>query len=426
MGAGTERGETRYALHEAMREVVARLRQSDRPAVYAGVEIARFGLREKLITLVEKLDLPIATSIEGKAVFPEAHPNFVGIYMGRVGSALAREIVEGSDCLLMLGAFLTDVNTGLFTAQVDRSRVIGATAEETVVGYHRYPDVTLVDLIGRLLESTELPRTFAQPEFPAAARPSAPAHRPGSPDPSLPLSDTSVHDRGEEPLQGDSEAPSRSWAGRRAQGTEKGGQGTPSGLSPDSLADTTGPIRVVGIIEELNAFIARGQYVVVADVGDCLYACTELRTEHFLGPAYYNSVGFGVPAAVGAQLAVPTRRAIALVGDGGFQMTGMELTTARKLGINPIVILWNNTGYATLRAIAGRKPYFDLPAWDYVAIASALGCRGTRVTTREEFREALRAAESSVEVYLIDVEIDSDDLSPTWRQIAAEIRAATT
>jgi hypothetical protein len=73
-----------------------------------------------------------------------------------------------------------------------------------------------------------------------------------------------------------------------------------------------------------------------------MYACVDLRTDIFLGPGYYNSMGFAVPAALAAELAWPKRRAVALVGDGGFQMTGMDLGTATTYGLDPIVILFNN------------------------------------------------------------------------------------
>ncbi|RMF91001.1 MAG: thiamine pyrophosphate-binding protein, partial [Nitrospinota bacterium] len=296
--------------------------------------------------------------VEGKAVFPEDHPNFIGIYMGRVGSEVARQMVESSDCLLILGAFLTDVNTGLFTAKVDRSTVISASAEELSISYHRYPEVTLPDLIDHLLQTKEVRRwELARPELPS----------PSPPPPSF------------------------------------------------------GQLRTIDIVEELNAFLVPGRYIVVSDVGDCLYAGLDLKTDHFLGPGYYNSMGFGVPAAVAAQLAVPERRVIALVGDGGFQMTGMEMATAQKLGLNPIIIVWNNAHYATLRAIAGKKRYFRLYPWDYAAIARTLGGKGMRVESREEFRKALRRAEKQNVCTLIEAVIAPDDISPTWQRIAQEI-----
>lgn len=350
----------RGALEEAMAEVVGRLRASRRPMIYAGVEVQRFALRDKLIALVERLNLPIATSLEGKTVFPENHPNFVGIYMGRIGSEAARRAVEGSDCLLMLGAFLTDVNTGFFTAEIDRARLISATSDEVTISHHRYPDVTLPDLIEHLLATPGLRRW--------------PLRRPRRPS-----------DR------------SRRSAGGRL---------------------TTGDV-----VEELNRFVRPKEDLVVADVGDCLYACAMLRTEHFLAPGYYNSMGFGVPAATAAQLAVPGRRPIALVGDGGFRMTGTELATARRYGLNPIVILFDNGSYATLRAIAGEKPYFALGDWDYVRFAEALGGRAARAETRDELRRALAEARRSRQFFLVDAVLDPTDLSPTWQRLADLVRS---
>jgi indolepyruvate/phenylpyruvate decarboxylase len=347
------------ALREAFREVVRRLNSSRRPVVYAGVEIARFGLIDKTRRLVEKLNVPVVTSIEGKAVFPEDHANFSGIYMGRAGSESAREAVESSDCLLMLGAFLTDVSTGVFSARIDRSTLISASSDEVIIGHHRYSGVTLTELLNHLLSNRGL---------------------------------------------------------RRRKFVTPSGRGGPTG-------PVEGRLTTHGIVEELNSILVHGRHVVVSDVGDCLYAGIELRTDAFLGPGYYNSMGFGVPAAVAAQLALPKRRAIALVGDGGFRMTGMEVTTAKKLGLNPIIIVWDNSAYATLQAIGGKRDYFELNRWDFVAIAEALGGRGVRATTKKSFKAALRAAERSAEFFIIDAVIASTDISPTWRNISREVAA---
>ncbi|NIR00664.1 MAG: alpha-keto acid decarboxylase family protein, partial [Gemmatimonadales bacterium] len=68
-------------------------------------------------------------------------------------------------------------------------------------------------------------------------------------------------------------------------------------------------------------------------------------------PAYYTSMGFGVPASVGVQMASPSLRPLVLVGDGAFQMTGLELSTSLRLGLNPIVVVLDNHGYSTERQI---------------------------------------------------------------------------
>jgi indolepyruvate decarboxylase len=347
------------ALREVMGEVVARLNRSRRPVIYAGVEIERFGLIRKLVRLAERLNLPVVTSMDGKTVFPEIHRNFVGIYMGKVGSAQARKVVEQSDCVLMLGALQTDVSTGLFTARVDQASLISASSEEVSVSFHRYPDVNLVDLVQFLLASRAVKRRALRIPQRRSARSPAPEAR----------------------------------------------------------------LTSRAIVEELNAFLTPGRFTVVSDVGDCMYACVDLRTDTFLGPGYYNSMGFAVPAAIAAELAWPGRRAVALVGDGGFQMTGMELGTARAHGLKPIVILFNNGGFATMQAIAGKKPYFRVAPWDYVGIAESVGCRGMRVQSRAAFRAALAEALKSRSAFLIEAMLSPTDVSLAWARIADEVRS---
>ena len=95
------------------------------------------------------------------------------------------------------------------------------------------------------------------------------------------------------------------------------------------------------------------------------------RTE-FLGPAYYASMGFAVPAAMGAQLANPTLRPLVIVGDGAFQMTGMEVSTAARHNLNPIIVVLNNSGFGTERHIHDG-PYNDILPWEYAKIPELLG-----------------------------------------------------
>lgn len=352
------------ALRETMDEVVTRLNNSERLVVYAGVEIQRFGLRSKLLRLVKRLGVPVITSIEGKAVFPEDDPHFIGIYMGQAGSRQAMHTVEQSDCILMLGAQLTDVNTGIYTARIDRSKVVFASAESVTVGYHTYSDVTLEDLIDHLLESRAIRRRVL-------------AHE-----------------------------------------TTRERQSHSSPRSPSGKLDST------SIIEELNNILNPAEWIITSDVGDCLYAAVDLRVENFLGPGYYNSMGFGIPAAIAAQLAAPNMKVLGLVGDGAFEMTGLELSTANSLGVRPIIILFRNSRYGTLQAIDGKRPYFELQTWDFVKIAKALGGDGVRVKSIREFREAMKVAESSNKSFLIEA-IVGPGMSSTWRRIAEQVRVAS-
>src|SRR5262249_56219295 len=119
--------------------------------------------------------------------------------------------------------------------------------------------------------------------------------------------------------------------------------------APPGFRKTGVQTRIGRLIGRLNECLTPDM-VVVCDVGDCLFAAVELRVHErteFLASAYYTTMGFGVPAALGAAVARPDRRPLVLVGDGAFQMTGTELSTLAKMGSNPILVVFNNAGYST-------------------------------------------------------------------------------
>ncbi len=345
------------AMEEAVNEIIDRLKGAKRPILLVGVEIRRFSLKEKVVALAEALNLPVVTSILGKACFPESHPNFIGNYFGQFGNPKVKEYVESADCVISLGAVLTEMETGGYTAKLPAATLIQATAKELTIGYHTYHGIDLKSIIEQLLDSTTS-------KIKPAVRFTVPT------------------------------------------------------IEPEQLHPTTGdnPLTVAGIIEDLNSLLSE-KFSVISDVGDCLYAGMSLKTDIFIAPGYYSSMGFGVPAGIGAQIANPKRRAIILVGDGGFQMTGMEISTACKLGLKPIVIVFNNASYAMLRFIDQKRDYYDLQRWDYTAIAKAVGGSGAQATTRNEFQKALKEADKSDQLFLIDAVLSEDDISPTLKRL---------
>ena len=131
---------------------------------------------------------------------------------------------------------------------------------------------------------------------------------------------------------------------------------------------------------------------VIADIGDSLFGAADLemhRHTEFLSPAYYTSMGFGVPAAVGASMANPEARILVIVGDGAFQMTGMELSTIARHGLNPIVVVLNNHGYTTERFLL-EGPFNDIQDWAYHKIPEVVGAGlGLEVRTVGELDSAL-------------------------------------
>ncbi len=165
--------------------------------------------------------------------------------------------------------------------------------------------------------------------------------------------------------------------------------------------------------------------VVIADIGDSLFGAADMtmtRRTEFISPAYYTSMGFGVPAAVGAQVANRDSRPLVIVGDGAFQMTGMELSTIVRQKLNPIVIVMNNKGYTTERFLL-EGAFNDIHNWAYHKIPDVLGTGlGLEVRTEDELDKALKAAvANSGSFSLLNVHLDPLDRSPALDRLAKRL-----
>src|SRR6185295_3074495 len=168
------------AADEAADEAAALLAKAERPVIIAGVEIHRFALQDKVIGLAEKLGIRMAATLLGKSVVPEKHPLYIGLYEGAMGRAEVTQFVEESDCVLLLGTFMTDLNLGIFTAQLDPARCIYITSEQLRIRHHHYHQVPL-DTFLEKLASRELsviqrpiPAELNPPKEPYELKPDAP------------------------------------------------------------------------------------------------------------------------------------------------------------------------------------------------------------------------------------------------------------
>jgi TPP-dependent 2-oxoacid decarboxylase len=164
---------------------------------------------------------------------------------------------------------------------------------------------------------------------------------------------------------------------------------------------------------------------VIADIGDSLFGATDLemhRHTEFLSPAYYTSMGFGVPAALGASMANPTPRVLVVVGDGAFQMTGMELSTMAKHHLNPIIVILNNHGYTTERFLLDG-PFNEIHNWAYHRIPDVLGAgMGLEITTIGQLDAALKKAFAFTDGFsLLNVHLDPYDRSPALERLASKL-----
>ena len=349
------------ALRFALDEAAERIASAARPVIVAGVELHRFRLQDALSEFARATGIPVASTLGGKSVFPESDPSYLGVYEGAMGGDAVRAYVEDSDCVILLGPLMTDINLGVYTARIDRSASVYAGEDRVSVGFHSYDGVGMEDFLRGLAQRPWTRRAlppFAHPERPA---PFAPSDR---------------------------------------------------------------PITVATLFAQINGFL-EDDMVVIADPGDAMFGAGDLYIHdgaHFLAPAYYCSLGFAVPAAVGVAAAAPNLRPLVLVGDGAFQMTGMELSTIARYGMNPIVIVLDNDGYGTERPMLDGV-FNDVHRWSFARIPEVLGAGlGLKVATEREMSAALQQAKANAQSYsLIQVTLDRDDRSPALTRVTARL-----
>jgi len=351
------------ALTEAANEAATLISASKKPVIIAGVEIHRFGLQDRLVSLAEQSQIPMAATLLGKSVVRETHPLYVGIYEGAMGRREVTEFIEDSDCVILLGTFMTDINLGIYTANLDPSRCIYATSEQLRIRRHKYDGVLLGDFLRELAVRRPQPSKRAIPPRPATEREAY-------------------------------------------------------------MIRPTSQITITRLMARINDSLGQ-DIIVISDIGDALFAASDLvihqRTE-FLSPAYYTSMGFAVPATLGASVARPGLRVLAIVGDGAFQMTGMELSTIVRHHFDPIVIVLDNKGYGTERFLHPGD-FNDIQPWNYSKIPEVLGGgTGYEVRTEGEFDQALtKALADKSGMSLIQVHLAEDDVSNALARLAENL-----
>ena len=357
------------ATTEAIQEAVGKINAAKQPVIIAGVEIHRFGLQDQLVAFAEEAGIPIAATILGKSVISERHPLYIGLYEGEMGNPEVTEFVEQSDLILMLGTFLTDINLGIFSANLDPFKCVYATSEELRISHHHYHDVPLPDFLAGLRTSKPIANSRTIPESIAKRQ-----HR-------------NIHVE----------------------------------LQPDA------PLRTSRMMSILNQHLDENT-IVIADVGDALFAATELLIHdrgEFLSPAYYTSMGFSIPAALGAATARPDHRIVVIVGDGAFQMTGQELSSLIRLKHSPVVIVLDNHGYGTERFLhAGTWKYNEIQPWNHIKLLDVYGGGiGVSVSNELAFEIALREALADTKnTHLIQAKLVEGDASETLLKLAARMK----
>ncbi|HLU34196.1 MAG TPA: thiamine pyrophosphate-binding protein [Thermomicrobiales bacterium] len=339
-------------LAAAVDDAIGMLETASRPVSFVGIQVARLGLLDKAVNLVDHTSIPVSVMPMDKSAFPEDDPRFIGVYAGKLSRAEVVDFVENADCVLMLGTLLTDTNMGAGSAKLPMERTIHVQRDRVRIGYRTYERVRLEDFLDALL-SRELPSFNG-------------VDTPRQPD-----------------------------------------------VCSTWQANASEPVTVRRMFDRLGCFLERDM-TVIADPGDAMFGSLDLpvhRDHGYLANAFYASLGFAVPASIGVQMADRSRRPVVLVGDGAFQMTGMELATSLRYGLSPIVIILNNAGYTTERLMIDGT-FNDVLPWNYTKLIDVFG-GGTAslVKTEGELDRALDEAAKSDSLCIIEIRLETMDAS---------------
>lgn len=329
-----------------------------------------------LVALAEALAMPVATSLNGLGSFPMTHP----LSAGRAGvytTPYTNDLVAAADVLLVVGCRLSGLVTRNWTLLSPHTRIVQVDIDPCEIARNYPVEVGIAGDAGAVLEAL------------------------------LGLVAEHAHSR-----------PPDGWgdlARRRTQWAQSWDQAATSGGAPVK------PQRICRSLRRLFG----PEAIFTAESGDCHFwpmfeDYTLPRTWIHSGSG--SSMGYALPAAIACKLAHPERDVVAICGDGGFNMHGLELTTAVQAGAPVVAVILNNASLATIRHVqqarfGGRIFAVDLINPDFAAMARACGCHGERVETAETLEPAIERARRAAwegRPALIDVFTDPHEQLPGW------------
>lgn len=357
------------------------------PVILAGVEILRFGLTDLLQQIIKASGIPYTTTTLGKTVLNEDPEHFMGTYSDAASVSAVRDAVQNSDCIITLGALITD--DYLWLVENKYAEMVLASTEEIRAGYFKYQEVTMRDFMRALLDKFH---TSKQPHYPLhLATPAWPEYP--------------------EPWQSSSD---KRW------------DCEPHVLTFNRFFQHTfHHLQQHRLLDKVN---------LVFGVSSSLYVAanaTGLKQGSFIGSAAWQCIGFETGAASGAQLG-NGKRSLTFAGDGGFMMVCQSLSTLARNKLNSVIFVMSNGVYAIEQVYvnidafkAGPQHQFDsfdiLPKWDYLALAKAFGAKGYRVETVDQLKRLLPELDHiHDQPVLVEVVIPEKDLPAQMQRLGNE------
>jgi len=383
-------GEGNPALIEQAADLIVEAR---RPIIYAGGGIIKSDASKELVEIAERTGIPVVTTLMARGVIPDRHPLCLGM-PGMHGNYTAVTSMQQADLLIALGSRFDDRVTGKVSAFAPRAKVIHVDVDPAEIGKVRRPDVGIVGDAKRVM--TQLLDALGRRGF--TSRPASREAHAG---------------RGSRPELEPWMEQIRNWQARYP-------------LTYDR--ESTGALKPQYVIEEL-AEAAPEDTIVVAGVGQHQMWASQFwpfsRPRSWINSGGLGTMGYAVPAAIGAKVGRPEATVWAIDGDGCFQMTAHEIVTASAEGIPIKVAILNNAYLGMVRQwqeMFYEERYSevylspDLP--DYVGWAEAMGAVAFRVEERDDVPAVIEKA-NAIDDRPVVIDFRTDAMEKVYPMVPA-------
>ncbi|WP_353935595.1 thiamine pyrophosphate-dependent enzyme [uncultured Psychrobacter sp.] len=337
----------------------------------ADLMVHRLGLQSQLKALIADTDIPYTTLSWGKTLLDENSERWAGTYAGVASRPIVKDAVENCECLIKVGVQYTDTTTAGFSQDIDESIVVDLHYERASISGKNFAPIALQDALQALHEVMTsginiVPKPFCEPVKP---------HEQKGRDDEAILQDDLWH----------------------------------------IIADC---------LDRNN--------LVFSEQGTAYFGISDVRLPEGVtsyGQPMWGSIGYTLPASLGAAIASPNKRSVVLIGDGSALLTVQEMAVMIQERINPVIVLINNDGYTVERAIHGENQYYnDIPKCDWQIMPKAFGATEAnslllKAETAGELKAALnKAAETTDKLVMIEVIADKHDIPPLLADISAALK----